>query len=171
MSAATALDNARTGTPDGSGGIKIPTVLMQEDSSLEAPAGVVMSDRIAAGASAQRSGLSADDTGTTDMSTTVFAGGSGANLEAINNHGAVVVWCTFANAAGSATVEVAFYDSSNNPLFVSEQLAFTALTNRLAAAGNYMSRPQMVDSYGASKYRCFLRAKGTGNVDIYGHPI
>lgn len=171
MSAPTALDSARTGTPDGTNGVKIPTVLMQEDGTLEAPGGVILSGAIAAAPSADRSGLTADDTGTTDMSTAGFAGSSGANLFSVHNRGALVVWCEFANSAGTATVEVVFYDSSNNPLFVSEQLTFAAKTQRVSASGDYLSQVQMIDTYGASKYRPFLRAKGTGNVDVFGQPI
>lgn len=171
MSAPTALDSARTGTPDGINGIKIPTVLMQEDNTFEAPGGVALSDRIPAGPTADRAAVSSNDTATTDMSTAGFAGSSGANLLAVNNRGALVVWCEFANAAGSATVEIVFYDGSNNPLFVSEQLTFTAKTQRVSASGDYLSQVQMVDTYGASKYRPFVRSIGTGNVDVFGQPI
>lgn len=171
MAAPTALDSARTGTPDGTSGVKIPTVLMQEDSTFEAPAGISLSDRIASGPTADRSAVSADDTGTTDMSTTAFAGTAGANLAAINNRGSLVVWCEFANSAGSATVEIVFYDAADAPMFVSEAVSFTAKTQRVSASGDYMSTPQLVDTYGASQYRPFLRAKGTGNVDIFAQPI
>ena len=171
MSAPTALDSARTGTPDGTNGIKIPTVLLQEDSSFEAPGGIALSDRLGAGLSAQRSALSSDDTATTDMSTVAFAGTSGANLEAINNRGAIVVWCEFANSAGAASVRVVYYDGSNNPLFGGPALTFTALTQRVSASGDYMSEPAIVESFGASKFRCFLASKGTGNVDIFAHPL
>src|SRR5262245_11417969 len=126
MPAPTSLSAARTGTPDGSNGLQLAEIPSQEDSNKLLIGGFSVSDRIAAGPSPDRSGLSADDTGTTDMSTTAFAGSSGANLTAINNRGAVVVWCEFPNSAGSATVELVFYDSSNNPLFVSEQLFFSA---------------------------------------------
>lgn len=170
MSAPTALDNIRTGTPDGSTGTKIPSIVLQEDSSLEAPGGISLSDRIPAAVSAERSGLSAIDSAT-DMSTVGFAGTSGANLVAINNRGAVCVWATFANSAGTATVRVIYYDSSNNPLFVGSLLSFTAGTQRLSAAGNYMSTPLLVESYGTSKYRLYLVSKGTGNVDLYANPL
>ena len=170
MAAPTALDNARTGTPDGTNGVQIPTIVVQEG-TFEAPCGISLSDRIAAAPSAQRAGLTGDDTATTDMSTAGFAGTAGANLEAINNRGAIVVWCEFANSAGSATVRVAYYDSSNNPLFVGPALSFAALAQRVSASGDYMSEPQIVESYGASKYRCYLVAKGTGNVDIFAHPV
>ncbi len=171
MSAPTALDSARTGTPDGSAGVQIPTVLMQENSAFEAPGGVALSDRIPAGPTADRAAVSSNDTATTDMSTAGFAGSSGANLSAVNNRGALVVWCEFANSAGSATVEVVFYDASNNPLFVSEQLTFAAKSQRVSSSGDYMSQVQMIDTYGASKYRPFVRSLGTGNVDVFGQPV
>lgn len=171
MTAPTSLSAARTGTPDGTDGLQLAELPSQEDSNKIIVGGVSLSDRIAAGLSADRAGLSSDDTGTTDMSTTAFAGGSGANLIATNNRGALIVWCEFANAAGSAIVEIVFYDSSNNPLFVSEQLTFGAKTQRKAAAGDYLSQAQVIDTYGASKYRPFLRSKGTGDVDIYAQPV
>lgn len=171
MSAPTSLDSARTGSPDNSNGIKIATVVSQEDNTIEIPGGVALSARIAAAPSADRSAVSSNDTATTDMSTSGFAGASGANLFAINNCGSLVVWCEFANSAGSATVEIVYYDSSNNPLFVSEQIAFAAKTQRVSSAGDYMSQVQVIDTYGASKYRPFVRVIGTGNVDVFAQPI
>lgn len=170
MPAPTALDSAKTSTPDAVDGIEIATVVAQTGIK-EIPAGVMLTDRIADAPAADRSGLSADDTGTTDMSTVGFAGTAGANLFAVNNRGALVVWCEFANSAGSCTVEVVYYDSADNPLFVSRQLTFTALTQRVSASGDYMSNPQLLDTYGASQYRPYLKVKGTGNVDIFAHPI
>lgn len=166
-----ALDNARTGTPDGSAGIQLATIVSQENGSIEIPGGVLFSTRIASSPSADRAGMTGDDTGTTDMSTSGFAGSSGANLANINNCGALVVWCEFANAAGAATVEIVFYTAANVPLFVSKQLTFTVLTQRVSASGDYMSNPQIIDTMGASKYRPYLRAKGTGDVDIFGQPV
>lgn len=170
MPAPTALDSAKTGTPDASDGIEIATVVAQTGTK-EIPAGVMLTDRIADAPSADRSGLTGDDTGTTDMSTVAFAGASGGNLFAVNNRGALVVWCEFANSAGSGTVEIVFYDSADNPLFISKQLTFTALPQRVSASGDYMSNPQIIDTYGASQYRPYLKVKGTGNVDIFAHPV
>lgn len=170
MPAPTALESITTSDPGGSGE-KIANISSQEDGTIEIVGGVSFSDRIAAAPSADRSGLTGDDSGTVDMSTTAFAGTAGANLTAINNRGALAVWCEFTNVAGEATVEVVFYDNSNNPLFVSEALSFTAKTQRVSATGDYMSQAQLVDTYGASKYRAFLRTLGAGNVDIFAHPI
>jgi hypothetical protein len=170
MPAPTALDNARTSTPDNSNGIQLATIVAQEG-TLEIPAGVMLSTRIPSGISPDRSGLSADDTSVTDMSTVGFAGTAGANLLPINNCGALSVWCEFANSAGSATVKIVFYDAANNPLFISRLLTFSAATVRVSAAGDYMSAAQLVDTCGASKYRPYLKVKGTGNVDIFANPI
>ena len=171
MPAPATLGTARTGTPDGSTGLLIADITAQEGGSKLLPLGIAGSDRIADAVAADRSALSADDSATVDMSTTAFAGSAGANLVAVNNRGALVIWCLFANSAGSATVEIVFYDSANNPLFVSEQLTFTAKTQRVSASGSYLSQAQIIDSRGASKYRPFLRTKGTGNVDIVSQPI
>lgn len=170
MSAPTALETIRTGAPDNSTGLLIANISAQESATTEIPAGVALSDRIAAAPSAHRAAMSAIDSAT-DMSTVGFAGTSGANLDAINNRGAIVIWCEFANTAGAAGVRVVYYDSSNNPLFVGPILSFAALAQRVSASGDYMSTPQLVDSYGASKFRCFLATIGTGNVDIFAHPI
>jgi hypothetical protein len=171
MAAPTTLDNARTGTPDGTLGVPIPTILTQ-DGSHEAPGGFALTDRIPAAPSADRSLLTAADSAT-DMSTTVFAGTSGANLFAINNRGALVVWCSFEASTDSATVRIVYYDASNNPLFVGPPLAFAPLAQRLSAAGHYMSAPQIVESYGASKYRPYLSTKGdaVNDVSIFAQPI
>jgi hypothetical protein len=170
MPAPPALDNARTGTPDGSSGIQIATVVVQEG-TFEAPAGIALTDRLAAGLTPDRNDISAVDTAT-DMSTTDFAGSSGANLFAINNRGAIVVWCTFDDAVASATVRLIYYDGSNNPLFVGPPLTFTALAQRISSSGHYMTEPQIVESYGASKCRPYLVTLGSGNVaDIFAHPI
>lgn len=168
MPAPPALSSVRTGTPDNSTGIQIADIASQEDANIKAPGGICLSDRIASGPSADRSALSGDDSATTDVSSADF-GSTG--LVAINNRPSIVVWCTFPNAAGGALVELVFYDAAGAPLFVSEQLTFTAKTQRLSASGDYTSQPQLIDSYGASKFRPFLRSKGTGNVNIFAQPI
>jgi hypothetical protein len=172
MAAPTALDSARTGTPDGTYGILIATVPVQEGGGIEAPCGVALSDRIASSLAPDRANATAADTAT-DMSTTDFAGASGANLTAVNNRGAIVVWCTFEASTDSATIRLVYYDAADAPLFVGPALSFTPLPQRLSAAGHYMSEPQIVESYGASKIRPYIAAKGdsTHDVDVYTHPV
>ena len=167
MPAPTALEVISTGSTT----TNVANLSSQEGATTELPVGVSLSDRIGAAPAADRAALAADDTATTDMSTVGFAGAAGANLFNINNRGALAVWCEFPNAAGSATVRIIYYDSSDNPLFVGEALTFAALAQRVSAAGDYMSEPRLVDSYGASQYRPYLSVKGTGNVDIFAHPI
>lgn len=171
MPSPVATESVRTGTPDASGGIQVANISSQESSAREILAGVAFSDRIADAPAADRSGLTADDSATVDMSTVGFAGSVGANLFAINNRGALVVWCEFANAGGAATVQIVYYDAANNPLFVGPPMSFNASAQRVAAAGDYLSQPVMAETYGASKYRPYLKTKGTGNVDIFAHPV
>ncbi len=167
MPAPVSLSSNRTGTPDGTNGIQIPSVSSQEDSNLKILGGLSLSDRVAAGVSPDRSALSAADTAT-DMSTSGFGG----SLLDVNNRGAILVWATFATANSTASVRVIYYDSSSNPLFVSELISLSGLTGfRVSAAGEYMSIPELVESYGASKYELYLVGKGSGNVSLYSHPI
>lgn len=171
MAAPTALDTLRTGTPDGADGLLISSIVAQETGS-EIPAGVALTDRIASSLAPDRDNATAADTAT-DMSTTDFAGASGANLTAVNNRGAIVVWCTFEAATDSATIRLVYYDAADAPLFVGPALSFLPLTQRLSASGHYMSEPQIVESYGASQIRPYIAAKGdaTNDVDVYTHPI
>ncbi len=173
MAAPTALDTVRTGTPDGTSGIKIPTILMQEDSSVEAPGGIALSDRIPAAPTPDRDNAVAADSAT-DMSTTAFAGAAGANLSVINNRGALVVWCTFEAATTSAKIRVIYYDGSNNPLFIGPEMTFVPVSGfRLSATGHYMSQPQIVETYGASKARPYIvtHSDSTNDVDVFMAPV
>lgn len=172
MSAPTALDSARTGTPDGTGGIKISTIISQEDGTIEVPGGVALSDRIPSGVSPDRNDATGVDTATTDMSTVGFAGTSGANLLSINNRGALVVWLTFASNTDSVSIQIIYYDAANTPIFVGPVLSFVPETERISSAGHYMSQPKIVETYGASKYRPYITAKGNASiVDIFAQPI
>lgn len=170
MPAPTALDSVTTSAPDAGTGTEIASIVAQTGTK-EIPGGILLTTRIADGPAADRSALAADDTAVTDMSTAGFAGALGVNLVAINNRGALAVWCEFVDPAGSATVKIIFYDSNNAPLFVSRLLTFAASTVRVSAAGDYMSAAQLVDTCGASKYRPYLKVKGTGNLDIFAYPI
>lgn len=172
MAAPTALDSARTGTPDGTGGVPIPTVLMQQNAAFEAPCGIALSDRLPDQPTADRA-VTASDTAT-DMSTAAFAGTAGANLSAINNRGALMVWVTFAATTDRATVRLVYYDSLNNPQFVGPALEFVPLAGfRSTATGVYLSTPQVVESYGASKVRPYIVSKGdaVSALNVFAQPI
>ena len=137
------LEGLRTGTPDATNGHKLGAIAAQEDSTEKLPAGVAMSDVIGNAPAAHRSALSAVDTAT-DMSPSGF----GTSTLKTGNRGAIVVWCEFANAAGSAVVRLVFYDDSGTlvPLFLGPALTFTADTKRVSASGDYLSEAQLVDS-------------------------
>lgn len=168
MPTPTALDNARTSTPDGTNGIQIATVVAQEG-TIEIPGGVLLSTRLGANTSADRSGVTADSTA--DMDAADGFGSTG--LISINNCGALVVYCKFDTAGASATIEVVFYDGHTTavPLFVSKQLTFAALSQRVNEAGDYLSNPQIIDSYGASKCRPYVKSLSAGTVDVWCAPV
>jgi len=164
----TALDSARTGTPDASGGIKIPTILMREDATLEAPAGVALTDHIANGPTAHRAAVTIADTAT-DMSSVGF----GTSTAVTNNRGAIAVWIEFANSAGSCTLRPVFYDDAGTPvpMALGPSLVFTASAKRVSAAGDFMSEVKLIDSSGFKRFKMFVELQGTGNIDIFAEPI
>ena len=162
MPTKTALDNARTGTPDGTLGIPIATLAAQEGGSIEIPGTFLLSDRIPDAPTADKNPATAADTAT-DMS----SAGYGTSLVAVNNAGALSIFCSFENSAESITLRVIFYDSAGNPLFVSELLTFTPLVGfRLSASGHYMTEAQLVDTKGASKFKPYIVSKTNAIDDV-----
>lgn len=173
MSAATALETIRTGTPDGSNGLLIANISSQESATTEIPCGLALSDRVPQDPTAERNPATTADSAT-DMSDAASGFANGVTLSAINNRGAIVVWCTFEASTDSATIRVIYYDAGGDPLFVGPALSFVPLAGfKETSSGPYLSEPQIVESYGASKFRPYIAAKGdsTNDLFVYAHPI
>ena len=168
MGAAVSLETIRTGTPDGANGLLIANISAQESGTTEIPAGVSLSDRIVASLAADRTVTAADSA--TDMSTSGF-GSSG--LTAINNRGSIVIWGRFEVTTDSATLVVIYYDSADNPLFVGPSYSLTPDPQRVSASGYYMTDPVQVESFGASKYKVYVSAKGdaVNDLTLYSQPV
>jgi hypothetical protein len=165
----TALDSARTGTPDTGTGIKIPTILMREDSTLEAPGGVALSDHIANGPSAHRTAIASADSAT-DMSSAAF----GTSTALVNNRGTLCVWVAFNVAASQATVRPVFYDDAATPapMALGPLLSFTASAKRLSASGKYMTEAQLVDTRGFKRVKVFVESiTASESADVYAEAI
>lgn len=177
MAAPTALETIRTGAPDNSTGLLIANISAQESGTTEIPASVLLSDRIASSLSADIANLTAttEEPTSKDLSNSTWLGASGANLKAINNRGALVIWCHFEGASDSATLRVAYYDAADEPLFVGPALSFAPTAYILDTADTpdmYVSEPQIVETYGASQYRIIVSAySGTNDLDVYSQPI
>lgn len=161
-----ALTSIRTGTPDSTGGEKVASLTLQEDSSIEPVGGFPISSKIDDGPSAHRSSVTAADTAA-DMST----GGFGTSLKAVNNAPTLCIFCSFLGTGGSATVRPVYYDgaTSNTVLFLGESLSFVADTSyRLTSTGAYMSQAQLVDAKGAGQVKVYVASLGdTAGTDVY----
>lgn len=171
MAAPTAFESITTGDP-GASGEKIANISSQEDASIEIVGGFALSDRIPQDPSAERAVTAADTA--TDMSDAASGFANGVTLSAINNRGALVVWCTFEATTDSATIRIVYYDAGGDPLFVGPGLSFVPLSGfHETDAGVHLSEPQIVESYGASKFRPYVAAKGdaTNDLNVYVHPI
>lgn len=175
MSDPTALDSARTGTPDAATGTALATVVSSESASVEIPTGIALSDAVANAIGAHRAGLTAADA-TVKL---IDFGASSCGTESVNNRGAIALWMTFASSCGSATVSPIYYDaqSTPQPLAVGAQLTFAALDLRGASGftscGDPTTRLQMVDSMGARKFKVRLDSltNSADGASIWAVPI
>ena len=175
MPSPAALDSARTGTPDNSNGIQIATVVAQEG-TIEIPGGIALSDRIASSLAADVDTLTATTLipSGSDLGNTTWTGTT-QTARNVNNRGAIVIWCHFEGASDSATLRVAYYDAADVALFVGPALNFMPTTFIKLASETpdmYVSEPQLVESYGAAKYRIMVIAySGTNDLDVFSQPI
>ena len=173
MPAPTALDSAKTGTPDATNGIQIGTVISAESTQIELPVGVSLSDHIASNLAAHRSTVAAPDTGP-DM---FDFGSTPTSAELINNRGALAIWMQFGCTCGRCTVSPIFYDNQSTPAPVAfgPQLTFIGNLGYLtSASGKALTRVQLVDTYGFRRFKIHLDSltnSTTDGVNIYAVPV
>lgn len=163
-----AFGSQRTGTPDGTNGIQIAMQDSQADANEKLPAGIAVSDMIANTPTAHRSAVAAADTAT-DLSSVGFGG----STKLSDNRGAITIWGEFTSAGASATCRVAYYDNAGTPAPMCIGPAFTlaATTRRVSAAGDYVSEPKMVETYGFARFKVFIETLSAGNIDVFAEPV
>lgn len=176
MAGAVALESITTGDP-GASGEKVANISSQEDATIEIVAGLALSDRIASSTAADVDTLTATTSVPTnsDLADSTWVGASGANLKAINNRGALVIWCHFEGSTDTATIRVGYYDAADVPLFVGPALTFVPTSWKKDVSETpdmYVSEPQIVETYGASQYKLLVTSySGTNDLDVFAHPI
>jgi len=169
-----ALSSAKAGTQDNSSGTPFATAANEDSGSVNLPAAALVGNKTTF-SETSRTGLTAADTPTGgDLTTTGFAGTSGANLFDIGNALAVAIRATCNTASKTLTGRLIFYDASNNPLSVSETISFTSdATLRLGnASGDFVCQRQLVDAGQARKARFFVDTVGSSSTwAVYCRPI
>lgn len=121
-----------------------------------------------------RTGITAADAPTGgDMTTTGFAGSSGANLTDVYNALTAAIRATCDTASAVLTGRLALYDGSNNCISMSEPVSFTAdPTLRLGnATGDFVSPRVLVDLGQARKVRFFVDSVSAGTWAVYVRPV
>lgn len=163
-----AFGSQRTGTPDSTNGILIAMQDSQADANEKLPAGIAASDMIANGPSAHRSAVSAADTAT-DLSSAGFGG----STKLSDNRGAITIWGEFSSSGASATCRVAYYDNAGTPapMCIGQAFTLAATTRRVAAAGDYVSEPKMVETFGFARFKVFIETLSAGNIDVFAEPV
>jgi len=164
------FDSARTGAPDGTTGIFIPTILAMESTSLEIPTGIALTDVVTNTVLAHRAGIAGPDTAT-DMSSAGF-GNTGTALT--NNRGALVVWCEFGSSTAAALLTPVFYDNAaaQAPTALGLQMYFPAnAAFRVSSGNDYMTAVQITDTYGFRRYKMYVNSLTNGSVDVFAAAI
>ena len=178
MAAPTSFDDARTGTPDGSAGIKLATLIANETTCFEIPVGVAMSDMIVCSCGPHRAAMTTTDTNK-DMVGFGSSNLGGSCAEFTRNRGALVIWAQFASSCGSATVRPIYFDAQTTPqpIGAGTVLSFTAVelyaATGLSSCGDKLSKPQLIDTAGAGMFKLRLETltNSSDGVDIFGVPV
>ncbi len=168
-----ALATGRASTVDSSTGTRVG-VCVNEDNGSDLLQGMIALGNKTTWSETSRTGLTGADAPTGgDMTTTGFAGTSGANLFDLGNAISTQVRATSSVASAVMTGRLAFYDSSNVCIGYSEQLSFTAdATRRLGnASGDFIAQRQVVDNGIARKARFFVESISSGTWTAKCNPL
>ena len=165
--------DTRAGTVDGTNGVQVATVPPEDGSGGQLQAIIQVGNKTLMGETARTTLTAADAPTGGDLTTTGFAGTSGANLFDVGNCLSVAVRATCDTANATLTGRLVFYDGSNNPLGYSESMTFTSdSTLRLGnASGNFVAARQLIDAGQARKARFLVTSVSTGTWSVYCRPI
>jgi hypothetical protein len=164
-----ALSETRASTQDSTGGTEVATSAPADGSSgaLQVTAQVGIKTDYAELA---RTGITSADTAA-DMSTSGFAGSSGANLSAAFQALALEIRATCDTAAAQMNGHLVGYDGSNNPLSIGEEIAFAASAFKLSSSGDYLCT-RVVAACAAWVKAAFYVDSMTGSTwNVYIRPV
>jgi hypothetical protein len=168
-----ALSSIKASTQDASAGTPVATATNEDDSTKALQATVPVGNKSSWSETA-RTGLTAADAPTGgDMTTTGFAGTSGANLFDCGNALSCSARATCDTASATLAGRLALYDGSNNCLGLSELLTFTSdATRRLGnATGDFVAQRYLADLGAARKARFFVEAVSAGTWAVKCQPV
>lgn len=167
------LSSIKASTQDGTAGTPVATAV-NEDSGTNAIQAVASVGNKTTYAEVSRTGLTgADAPAGGDLTTTGFAGTSGANLGDAGNALSASVRATCNTAGATLTGRLVFYDGSNAALGYGPALTFTADgTLRLGnASGDFVGQRQLQDLGSARKFRFLVLTVSAGTWAVYVRPV
>ena len=167
------LSSIKSSTQDASAGTPVATGTNEDSGSVALQANVLVGNK-STYSELSRTGLTAADAPTGgNLTTTGFAGSSGANLGDCGNALALAVRATCGTASAVLSGRVVFYDGSNNPIGLSEPITFTAdaLLRLGNATGDFVAPRVIVDAGQARKYRFLVDSVSAGTWAVYVRPI
>lgn len=163
----------RGSTQDGSSGVQVAQATTEVSGSGTLCTGVQEGNKTTYSETSRTGITSADAPTGGDLTTTGFAGTSGANLIDLGNALNALVRATCGTASASLSGRLIFYDGSNNATGVSASLSFTSdATLRLGnATGDFVSPTTLTDVGAARKCRFFVDSVSAGTWAIFVRPV
>jgi len=162
------LSEVRASTPDPSAGIQVATATNELDGVGTLQATVPMGNK-STFTEVARTGLTTDDTGTTDLTSAGF----GSGLVDLGNCLSLLIRVLCNTAGGVLTGIVIFYDAAGNPVSYSELLTFTADTALTVAASGqkYPAARLIIDAGSARQAKFYVKSISGGTWNVYMRPI
>lgn len=166
------LSSVKTSTPDATNGNPV-AIVVSEVGSVDIQEVAVVGNKTTWSETSRTSLTSADAPTGGDLTTTGFAGTSGANLIDVENAMSASVRATCGTASATLTGRLVLYDGSNNAIGYSELLTFTSdATRRLGnASGDFVAQRVIVDTGAARKCRFFVESVSAGTWAVYVRPL
>lgn len=166
-----ALGSIKASTQDSSTGTPVAIAVNEDDATKAVQAIAPVGNKTTYGETS-RTGLTTADTATTDLSTTAFAGTSGANLIDVGNALTALVRCSCGTASKTLTGRLIHYDGSNNAIGFGPTLSFASDASlRITASGDFVCQRQLQDLGSARKVRFYVDTVSGGTWAIYVRPL
>ncbi len=162
-----ATSTIKASTEDNTNGTPV-CIVTNEDNGGTALQGMVPLGNKQTWSETGRTGLTSNDTATTDLTTAGF-GSSG--LVDLGNALSVEVRAACDTASRSLVGRLVFYDASSNPLSTSESLSFSSDAALKTSGTRYVCQRQLVDAGQGRKCKFYVDSITGTTWDVFVRPI
>lgn len=162
-----ATGSTHASTQDNTSGTLVSTATNEDNGSTALQCVVPVGNKSSYSATS-RTGLTAVDTATTDLTTAGFAS---AGLIDCGQVLSLDISCSCDTASKTLTGYVVFYDGSSNPVAISETLSFTSDAANKISSTRFVCPRQIVDCGGNRKCKFYVLTITGTTWDVVVRPI